>query len=119
MMPTNWRNQAFAILIRTDDGEIKHVSETGLCRGSMAVHRTWSRQGQWTVTHRVVGLRLVRRISSKKKAIQIAEDVLNRWGETLSKPKDALDVDAIYHSADSVDLSEYLRQLQDGIDDVS
>ena len=116
MSTKRWRKRAFFILVHMDEGAETAgptggflLNVTGHCSGPVGVHH---RSSGWTISHRVLGMRLVRKISTQREAFRIAEELLDRWGDILRKPKDNQDVDAIYHSKDSIEFSRYLRQVQ-------
>ena len=121
-----WSEQEFTILAWSDDDWVRYWQTRGLCRGPLAVHHTdmiykegraypKPRSSLWTISLRVRGLRLVRRIRTRQDAVRIADDIIKRWGKLLKKPADVDDVNAIYHCADSTDLSVYLKQVQDEV----
>jgi hypothetical protein len=114
---TRWKARSFFILVHADEGAVAagkgggfYLSISGRCRGPLGVHR---RRSGWAISHRVIGMRLIDGIKTQREAFRIADELIEKWGPTLRKPKDTHDVDAIYHSRDSIELSRYLKQLQE------
>lgn len=114
---SRWKERSFFILVHTGEEATSegrcggfYLSISGRCRGPLGVHR---RRSAWAISHRVVGMRLVDGIKTQREAFRIADELIEKWGSTLRKPRDTHDVDAIYHSHDSIELSRHLKQLQE------